>query len=294
MKLSCSKYTAIIFFLTLIIVTSGNIFAQETTVDNYKMGFTLSTVKSTDNSRQFEVQFEGKNKKDRKDKVPIYDAEIKFFNTLNDTERLLGSSKTSKEGVSKITIAEDYKYLVDETGTINVKAVFEGGENMDEESEEVSFKDLILELDLQEIDSVKTVFVKAFTRDSLGVKSPVVEADIVISVGGMLSKMKLEEGSIDNGEFEYEFPVDIPGDVNRDITVYALIVDHDEFGNVIQKKTINWGTFDTLIVEKTNTLWSEAAPIWMYIVLSILLGGVWINYGYSIFNLFKIREEGKT
>ena len=129
--------------------------------------------------------------------------------------------------------------------------------------------------------------------DSLGLKSPVEEADIVISVGGMLSKMKLEEGSIDNGEFEYEFPVDIPGDVNRDITVYALILEHDEFGNVIQKKTIQWGTFNTHVVEETNTLWSEAAPIWMYIVLSILLGGVWINYGYSIFNLLKIREEGE-
>lgn len=292
MRPSCFKYTAITF-LTALFLTGGNIVAQETTVENYKMSFALTTLKSYDNSREFEVKFEGKNKKDRKDKIPIYDAEIKFFNTLNDTLVLLGKAKTNKEGISEIIVPEGYNYLIDELGFINIKAVFEGGENMDDEEDEVSVKDLILELDLQEIDSVKTVLVNAFAIDSLGTKSPVVETDVIISVGGMLSKMRVEEGYIENGHFEYEFPDDIPGDVNGDITVYAMIEDHDEFANVIQKKTINWGTFNTLVVKKRNTLWSEAAPIWMYIVLTILLAGVWINYGYSIFNLFKIRKEGR-
>ncbi len=63
--------------------------------------------------------------------------------------------------------------------------------------------------------------------------------------------------------------------------------------NVTQKKTVNWGVFDKVNVEQSNTLWSEAAPIWMYVVLSILLIGVWANYIYSIRNLLKIKKEGK-
>ena len=42
-----------------------------------------------------------------------------------------------------------------------------------------------------------------------------------------------------------------------------------------------------------NTLWSKAAPIWMYVVLTILLVGVWANYVYTVIHLFKINKEGK-
>ncbi len=48
-----------------------------------------------------------------------------------------------------------------------------------------------------------------------------------------------------------------------------------------------------LRLDDSNTLWSEAAPIWMYIVLTILLVGVWANYAYTIKNLFSISKEGK-
>ena len=85
----------------------------------------------------------------------------------------------------------------------------------------------------------------------------------------------------------------MPGDVNGDLTVNAVIEDHDEFGNVIQKKSVNWGVFDKEYVKVSNTLWSDAAPIWMYVVLTILLVGVWSNYIYTIRNLFKIKKEGK-
>ena len=81
-------------------------------------------------------------------------------------------------------------------------------------------------------------------------------------------------------------------DKNGNIDVIASILDNDEFGNVVQKKNINWGVNKKIEIE-SNKLWSSAAPIWMYIVLSILLIGVWANYVYSIINLMNIRKEGK-
>ena len=51
-------------------------------------------------------------------------------------------------------------------------------------------------LNLEEIDSVKTIFVKAYTIDSLGVETPVEEVDVIISIEGMLSKMKIKEETI--------------------------------------------------------------------------------------------------
>ena len=291
MKTTFYRYSIIVFLIGLFIST--NSIAQENDASNYRMLFNVNTVKQYDNTRLLEASFIGRNKKDRKDKLPIYDAEIKFFNTFNDEEILLGTSKTSNEGIAHITLPENQQYLTDNEGYIILKAVFEGSEGLEEEEEEIIVKNLQLELNLEEIDSVKTVIVKAFVIDSVDVKTPVEEADIIISVESMLSNMNIEEGTIENGEFEFKIPTDIPGDVNGDLTVYATIEDHEEFGNVIQKKTINWGTFNKEIVKEKNTLWSDYAPIWMYVVLSILLGGVWINYIYSIINLIRIRNEGK-
>ena len=284
------KYTFITTLITLLLF-GVNTIAQEMTVDNYKMRFSFNTVKNYDNSRLLKVNFIGVNKKNKKDKIPVYGAEIKFFNVLNDEESLLGTSKTSKEGIAEITIPEDQDYLLDESGNINLIARFEDSEAMDGKEAQIVIKNLHLELNLTEIDSINTVIVNAFTIDSLGVEVPVPKSEIIISVEGMLSKMTLAEEYIEDGKFEFEFPSDLPGDVNGDITVYAIIEDHDEFGDVIQKKTVNWGNFHKQTIKDKYTLWSSLAPIWMYVVLSIMLIGVWANYIYTIINLFKIKKE---
>ncbi|NLP56772.1 hypothetical protein [Lutibacter sp. B1] len=292
MKSNLYKYT----FITSIIIAflfSNNSTAQENDISNYKMMFKFNSFKQSDNSRLLEVSFIAKNKKDRKDKVPVYDAEIKFFNILNDEEVLLGTAKTSKEGIAKVIVPESQKYLTDADGNINLTARFEATEALDEEEDEIIIKNLNLVLNLAEIDSVKTVSVKAFTIDSLGVEVPLEEADINFYIESMLSKMKIEEGSISDGEYEFELNKEIPGDANGNITVIAMIEDNDDFGNITQKKTVNWGTFNKITVEESNTLWSEAAPIWMYVVLTILLVGVWANFLYTIINLIKIKKEGQ-
>lgn len=291
MKTTFFRYSVLILLTGFLINT--NSLAQENDANNYKMLFKFKTVKQHDNSRLLEVSFIGQNKEDRKDKIPVYEAEIKFYNILSDNEVLLGTAKTDKEGIASITLPVDQSYLSDEDGFINFTAKFEGSDALDEEEEEILIKDLFLELNLTEIDSVKTVLVKANLKDSLGVETPVAELDIIISVGGMLSKMKLEEDTLEDGEFEFKFPTDLQGDVDGNVTVYAIIDDHDEFGNVVQKQTIKWGIFNKETSKVSNTLWSEAAPIWMYVVLTILLVGVWSNYIYTIINLLKIRKEGK-
>lgn len=287
MKSNLLKYTFITSFIVAFLF-SINGFAQELDASNYKLRFSLKTVKQADNTRLLEVSYIGQNKKDRKDKLPVFDAEIKFYND----DALLGTSKTSNEGIAQITIPENKVYTTNEEGYITFKATFEGSDVLDEEEDEVSVKDLHLKLNLEEIDSVKTVIIKAFTIDSLGLETPVEEADLIISIGAMLSKMKLEEGTIEDGEFEFEFPTNLPGDADGNLIVYSIIEDNDDFGNVIQSQQINWGIFNKQIVKEENKLWSEAAPIWMYIVLTILLVGVWANYIYTALYLFKIKKDG--
>lgn len=285
-------YIKITSFLVALLFSINSI-AQENDASNYSMSFEFKTVKQDDNSRLLEASFTGKNNEDRKDILPIYNAEIKFFNVLNGEEVLLGSSKTSQKGIAQITLPENQKYLMDETGSINLMARFEGNEALEESSAELIVKNIRLELNLEEIDSIKMVLVTAFTFDETGAEIPMEETDVIIYVQGMLSKMKIAEGTISEGAFEFEMPTNLPGDKNGNLTVFSIIEEHEEYGTVIQKKNIKWGVFENKITDAKNTLWSSAAPIWMYVVLTILLVGVWANYIYTFINLFKIKKEGQ-
>ncbi len=291
MRTSFFTYSLSIVLLSLFLVS--NTFAQEQDLSDYRMRFRFKSIKQPDQSRILEASFIAANKKDRKDRVPVYGADITFLNVLGEEQVSLGSSKTSKEGIAQITLPENQSYLMDPEGRINFRAVFKGTEELDGEEKEISIKDIHLDLGLIEKDSVRTVQINAHTIDSLGLQIPVVETDIIISVGGMLSKMVIEEGSIEDGTYEFEMPTDLPGDANGDIKVYAIIEDHDDYGDVVQKNMANWGVSKKSGQESENTLWSEAAPIWMYVVLTILLVGIWANFVYTGIHLFKIKKEGK-
>jgi len=290
MKRNLLYYTFINLFV-ITILFSTNILAQENDAANYRMLFNFNTFKQHDNSRLLEVSFIARNKKNRKDKIPVYNAEINYFNVLNEEEILLGSSKTSNEGIAQFTLPKNYNYLTDDDGNINLIARFEGTDALAKKTAEISIKNLHLNLNLIEIDSVKTVSVVAFTINKLGDKIPINDADINFYIQGMLSKMKIAEGSINNGTYQFKFPTDIPGDVNGNLIVYSMIQDHDEYWNVAQKKNINWGVFQQQNIKEKNTLWSAVAPLWMYTLLTIMLVGVWANYLYTIIHLFKIKKE---
>jgi hypothetical protein len=87
-------------------------------------------------------------------------------------------------------------------------------------------------------------------------------------------------------------PQSFAGNPKGDLTISSIIDDNDEYGTIIQEKTVHWGTFNKPLKHDENMLWTKAAPIWMYVVLTILLLGVWANYIYTIANLFKIKNEG--
>ncbi len=289
MKTKIFQYLLIFVALTFVNTKS---FSQETDLKNYKIRFGISTTKQADNSRILEVSYIAAHKKDRKDRVPIFDANINFYNVTADEEILLGTAKTDQEGTAQLIVPSNHSYVLDENGYINFKAAFDGTDGLDYEEADIAVKDVFLELILKEVDSVRTVFFNAYTLDSLQTKIPLEETEIIFSVGGMISKMPIKQDYTVDGSFEFEFPENISGDKNGNIEVFASIIDNDDYGNVIQKKNIKWGINKSITTE-TNKLWSDVAPIWMYIVLSLLLIGVWANYVYTIKNLFNIKKEGK-
>ena len=211
-------------------------YAQENDAENYRIRFGLSTKKQPDNSRVLEASFVGTHKKDRKDRVPVYNADINFYNVTEEGDLLLGTVKTDQEGTAQLTMPGNQKYITNDEGYINFKAVFDGTDDLDGEESELAVKDILMELNLEVIDSVRTVIINAFTLDSLNTKTPIEDAAIKVAIGGYLSNMPIQEGTIEGGEFQFKFKANISGDKNGNIDVIASILDSDEFGNVVQKK----------------------------------------------------------
>lgn len=265
---------------------------QEFELSNYKMRFTFSTHKDVYQSRVLEVEFLAANKKDRKDRIPVADAQIKFYHSAPDTLLLLGEVKTDQSGIAKYTVPASQELTQDEEGFYNFIAKFDATESLKRQKKSVQVKDLFINMDLAEVDSVKIVTIDAFTTDSLGEKLPIEELDIVISIGGMLSRMPLDEVTIEEGTYEFEMPNDIPGDVNGNFQLFAFVDDHDEFGTVLSMADSDWGVFDDIVEPEKNKLWTDAAPIWMYVVLTILLVGAWANYVYAVIKLWRIKKIG--
>jgi hypothetical protein len=281
------------FTLLIIALLIGVIsYAQQFDSSKYELKFNLKSSKQSDNTRLLEANFSAKNIENSQDELNITDAEINFYNILDEKEVLIGKAKTTKEGIAKYTVPSDYKYLADQDGLITIDARFEGSKVLEPISEVYTFKNLQLELIVTEVDSVRTINAKAYLLNSDGEEIPV-EADLYFYVDGMVSKMKIEDGVLEEGnlDYEFEYTTNLPGDANGNLNISVAIEEHPEFGNVTQMKTVKWGVPNQQIME-TNKLWSEAGPVWMYIVLTILLVGVYANFVYTLINLFKIKKEG--
>ena len=77
MKTKLFKFSIIAVLIGLF--TNTNCIAQDNEAKNFKMLYKFNTIKQADNTRLLEVSFIARHKKDRKNKVPVYEAEINFF-----------------------------------------------------------------------------------------------------------------------------------------------------------------------------------------------------------------------
>jgi len=264
--------------------------AQDIDLGEYDFTFNLKTVKNADNSRTLSVDFYAEADRD---KYPVYGAEIKFYNVLEDETILLGTSKTTEEGIAQLTLKGETTYLKDEDGYITFQAAFEGTDQLDAFEAETSVIDLKLSMELNEDEDGKSITLYANAINGAGEEVPIEESDVYVYVQGMLTKLKIEDGWIEEGEYSFDFPKDLPGDKDGNLTIYARIEDNDDYGNVLQSVSAQWGVGPIINPEKTRKLWTDLGPEWMIVALSVLLVAVWANIVHTIYHLVKIKQEGK-
>jgi hypothetical protein len=225
---------------------------------------------------------------------PLPDQYIHFFTGI-DSLIEIGTMYTDAEGKAGISIPLEFDVPHNEEGYFKYLAVYKGNDSLEMAEIEVEYKDLNLEMRLEEIDSVRTIYLKATELSENGEVIPVPEEDVYVFVSRMFSMLSLaEEWLDDEGEIIIEFPDDLPGDSLGMVTIISMFQDHGIYGNVENRQTIRWGIpSDHSLPESFRGLWTQYAPTWMVVTLSILLAGVWGHYFFVIFKLVQIKRRSR-
>ena len=227
-----------------------------------------------------------------KNMMGVIGAQIEVQNIVDD-EQVLAVIETDTEGEAVLQIESGYPLTRNENGYAELNFVFSGNDTLRKASRDLEFKDLILKPTFKEEDSVKIIRISAY-EDSAGVKLPVPEIKINIGVRRLLSVLNLATiETRKNGVAEFEFPNDIPGDSIGNLQILIKIDDDRDFGTVISKSNVKWGT----IVDYNNpgngrSLFGDEAPLWMIIAVFIVLGGAWYHFIWAIIKVWGIKKEG--
>lgn len=158
-----------------------------------------------------------------------------------------------------------------------------------EEATENAFPDVVLNMLLTEVDSIKTVSVKAYTPAN-GEEVPVAGETVTVFVPRMFSNLIIGELTLDEaGTASLEFPSDLPGGKDGNLTIVAAFIDNSTYGNVEKREVIHWGIPTDYLPTSHRALWTQRAPSWMIYTLSVLLAGVWGHYLFAVISLIRIK-----
>ena len=225
--------------------------------------------------------------------LPLPGMEISFF-TVGDHKELVTTILTDKKGVARFELSNDMKLKAGKDGMWAFSSEFKGNDTIEAGASEITVKDVRLEMVLTEVDSIKTITVNAFVNEN-GTEKPVSGEVVKVYVPRMFSLLQVSELTLDDaGTASVEFPSDLTGDKDGNVTIIAKFEENLIFGNVEKRETLTWGLPTDYSVPVTHrALWTKTAPKWMIYTLSVLLAGVWGHYLFALISLIRIRIDAK-
>lgn len=296
-KNSSAKMLRLALMMLLFIPVS--LFAQTDTTTNQEAktveepaliapGLDLITLQKSDNSIDLKAALSAKVKGNFI-KLPLL--KVTFIQTIGDVEKELGFVITDKFGKAIFTLKGD-SIKTDAEGKLNFKAVFAGNKQMDPAEGEVSIKRARLEITPVKEDSLLSVQVKLIDIGT-GTETAVPETVVGIYVHRFFNPLKLGEGTTDaSGEATVEIPNNLPGDAKGNITLMAMLLENETYGNLETSVAQKWGVpVSDKLNELPRALWSPHPPLWMLITFIIMVVVVWGHYLVIIIQLFRLRKE---
>lgn len=282
------KITKVFLLLSFLTFTSNVSFSQEKT--KITPSVQLQYFKDNDDNSYLKTTVTySKNRME----LPLPGMKIEFYSGTGK-KATLAETLTDEKGVAIYNLKHNSDLLADKNGLWPFSTMFGGNDTIESGSAELLIRNVKLSMALTEVDSIKTISVTAEKIEN-GKMVPVSAEKLPVYVPRMFSLLPIGEITLDeSGKGSVEFPADLPGDKNGNITIICRFEEHPEFGNVETRKTLEWGVPVTSSAHSSHrALWTKTAPKWMIYTLSILLTGVWGHYLFAIISLIRIRMDAK-
>lgn len=210
---------------------------------------------------------------------PIQGAEVKILMKTDEKDKNLATILTNNEGIASLAIAEGYSYFKDEDGKYTILAKFKGDDNFKKANKKIKVRDLIINADFNETDSIKKIKISALEliKDSLTI--PEKDVDFKVFVDRIFADLELASGSFTEGKAEVNIPNNIPGDPNGKINL-IIAVDERDYELVELTKEINWGV--PLKIEEVRNKNATTISYIAFMITSVII--------ISIFGLLLSRR----
>jgi hypothetical protein len=287
-KVMKKKLAYIVWVLSILPLFTNRLVAQEVSLISPYV--TLQYFKNTDDQRILQTTLTySKNRIE----YPLSGMEISFF-TGADKKESIAKVLTDNKGVARFEITSDFKLNKSNDGTWAFRSEYKGNDTIAGGTSEITIKDVRLTMNLTLLDSIRTISVKAVVLEN-GRENPVSGEAVKVYVPRMFSLLPLGELTLnESGEASIEFPKDLPGDKEGNVTLIAKFEENSTFGNVEKRETLKWGlTTDYSVPSSHRALWTKTAPKWMIYTLSVLLAGVWGHYLFALISLIRINMDAK-
>ena len=224
----------------------------------------------------------------------VSEAEVLLTALVDETTIDLATLQADTAGKVSLYFAEDYVLPQNEDGKTILEAAYEGNDEYRSATNDLEIMDLDLKISFDMEDSVKYLTVLATTKDFEGNDVPAEEVSINIGVRRLYSVLPIDEIETDeDGIGMMEFPNDIPGDAEGNITIVARVDESDDYGTVESISSYNWGLpVDYELKALPRQLFTDEAPLWMIASVFIILLGAWYHFFLSISKLIKLKKEG--
>lgn len=284
--------STIVLFLVIFFGVISKVNASENSQKKERSRMRIYYEKLPDNSKKLSIILtKGKGKS----MAGIEDAEVILSTLRGEEEVPLATLFTDANGEVDLYIQADYVFPTDDDGYTAIIGVYNGNDSLKASDKDIKIKDLKMDVSFDIVDSLKLVMVSVYELDSVGDKKPIEGIDVKIGVDRLHSTLYLEEiESDDNGFVEMEFPNDIPGDGNGDITIVVNVEEHKYYGTITKTIESDWGLIvDYSEASNGRSLFGEEAPLWMTISIFVILLGAWFHFIFAGFQVYKMAKTGK-
>jgi len=249
------------------------------------------------------IKVSAKTRKNKKFQ-PVERVVINLFFNDETSQGFMGRVETNSNGAASLSLPVRFKAQFDSLFSFKFIGTLIQNDSFEDQSTELEISKAKVELNLEDIDSVRMIHAKVLAFQDTGwVAQP--ETEIKLVVRRLMSDLAATEEETfttdKNGEASAEFSLSIPGDVQGNVTIGAKIDDHETYGSLVSTKTTKWGvpldpdnSFAKTFAKRSLWATRDKTPLWLLIFPNLIIVTVWGIIFYLIFQISRIKKLGRT